>query len=105
FAVGATERMHGLSSIESRLSLVRFGNLLVAGIPGELFSSLGAAIRSAFPGYKVLVVGYCGDYVGYIPDAEAYREGGYEALATFVAQGEGEHVRDAAIDGLRSLLA
>ena len=33
------------------------------------------------------------------------REGGYEALATFVAQGEGEHVRDAAIDGLRSLLA
>ena len=104
FAVGATERMRGLSSIESRLSLVRFGNLLVAGIPGELFSSLGAAIRSAFPGYEVLVVGYCGDYVGYIPDAEAYREGGYEALATFVAQGEGEHVRDAAIDGLRSLL-
>lgn len=104
FAVGVTERMRGLSSIESRLSLVRFGNLLVAGIPGELFSSLGAAIRSAFPGYEVLVVGYCGDYVGYIPDAEAYAEGGYEASATFVAQGEGEHVRDTAIEGLHSLL-
>lgn len=104
FAVGATERMRGVSSIESRLSLARCGNLLFAGIPGELFSSLGAAIRSAFPGYEVLVVGYCGDYVGYIPDAEAYLEGGYEASATFIAQGEGEHVRDAAIDGLRSLL-
>lgn len=104
FAMGAAERIRGLSCVESRLSLVRYGNLLVAGIPGELFSSLGGAIRSAFPGYEVLVVGYCGDYVGYIPDAEAYREGGYEASATFVAQGEGEHVRDAAIEGLRSLL-
>jgi hypothetical protein len=91
--------------IDSRLSLVRFGDILVAGIPGELFSSLGNDIRAAFPNHVVLVAGYCGDYVGYIPDAAAYDEGGYEAFKTFIAKGEGERLRDAAINGLRALLA
>ncbi len=91
--------------IHSRLSLVRFGDILVAGIPGVLFSSLGNDIRAAFPDHVVLVAGYCGDYVGYIPDAAAYDEGGYEALTTFIARGEGERLRDGAINGLRALLA
>jgi hypothetical protein len=91
--------------IDSRLSLVRFGDILVAGIPGELFSSLGNDIRAAFPDHVVLVAGYCGDYVGYIPDATAYDEGGYEAFTTLIAKGEGERLRDAAINGLRALLA
>ena len=91
--------------IDSRLSLARFGDILVAGIPGELFSSLGNDIRAAFPNHVVLIAGYCGDYMGYIPDAAAYDEGGYEAFTTFIAKGEGERLRDDAIKGLQALLA
>jgi len=105
FAATMVDRVGKVEYIESRLSLVRFGNILVAGIPGELFSSLGNDIRAAFPDHVVLVAGYCGDYMGYIPDAAAYDEGGYEAFTTFIAKGEGERLRDAAINGLRALLA
>jgi hypothetical protein len=105
FAATMVDRAGKVEYIESRLSLVRFGDILVAGIPGELFSSLGNDIRAAFPDHVVLVAGYCGDYMGYIPDAAAYDEGGYEAFTTFIAKGEGERLRDAAINGLRALLA
>ena len=104
FAATMAGRTGRLENIDSRLSLVRFGDILVAGIPGELFSSLGNDIRAAFPDQVVLIAGYCGDYMGYIPDAAAYDEGGYEAFTTFIAKGEGERLRDAAIDGLRALL-
>jgi neutral ceramidase len=90
--------------IDTHLTLLRFGDILIAGIPGEMFSSLGNAIRSAFSNNIVLVAGYCGDYVGYILDEAAYREGGYEALSTFLAIGEGERIRDEAVKGLRALM-
>ena len=105
FAAKIADSAGNVEYIDSRLSLVRFGDILVAGIPGELFSSLGNDIRAAFPDHVVLVAGYCGDYMGYIPDAAAYDEGGYEAFTTFIAKGEGERLRDAAINGLRALLA
>ncbi len=104
FAARLANTARSVEYIDSRLCLVRFGDLLVAGIPGELFSSLGNDIRAAFPDHVVMVAGYCGDYVGYIPDAAAYDEGGYEAFTTFVAKGEGERLRDVAIDGLRALV-
>jgi neutral ceramidase len=104
FAAKIADSARSREYIDSRLSLVRFGDLLVAGIPGELFSSLGNDIRAAFPDHVVLVPGYCGDYVGYIPDAAAYDEGGYEAFTTFIAKGEGERLRDVAINGLRALV-
>ena len=104
FAATMVDTTSRVEFIDSRLSLVRFGDILVAGIPGELFSSLGNDIRAAFPDQVVLVAGYCGDYMGYIPDAAAYDEGGYEAFTTFIAKGEGERLRDAAIKGLRALL-
>lgn len=105
FAATMVDKAGKVEYIDSRLSLVRFGDILVAGIPGELFSSLGNDIRAAFPDYLVLVAGYCGDYMGYIPDTAAYDEGGYEAFTTFIAKGEGERLRDAATNGLRALLA
>ena len=104
FAAKIADSARSVEYIDSRLSLVRFGDILVAGIPGELFSSLGNDIRAAFPDHVVLVAGYCGDYMGYIPDAAAYDEGGYEAFTTFIAKGEGERLRDTAINGLRALL-
>ena len=104
FAATMAGRAGRLKHVDSRLSLVRFGDILVAGIPGEIFSSLGNDIRAAFPDHVVLIAGYCGDYMGYIPDAAAYDEGGYETFTTFIAKGEGERLRDAAIDGLHGLL-
>ena len=105
FAATIADSAGSVEYIDSRLSLARFGDILVAGIPGELFSSLGNDIRAAFPDHVVLIAGYCGDYMGYIPDAAAYDEGGYETFTTFITKGEGERLRDAAINGLRALLA
>jgi neutral ceramidase len=104
FAGRLVRKVGKATHIDTCLTLLRFGDILIAGIPGEMFSNLGNAIRNAFPDNIVLVAGYCGDYVGYMLDEAACRESGYEALSTFLAIGEGERIRDEAIKGLRALM-
>ena len=61
------------------ITALRWGGIWVVGVPGEPFLSFADGLRHRVD-RPVLVTGYTGDCPGYLPDAEAYRHGGYEVL-------------------------
>jgi hypothetical protein len=69
-----------LPEARAEVQALELGPLAVVALPGEVFSSLGRAIKlgSPFPAPRTLVAGWSNDNVGYIPDADAYPLGGYE---------------------------
>lgn len=81
----------------------RLGAAGLVTIPGELFSSLGGLIRRESGLAATLVTGYSGGHAGYIPDREAFRDGGYEAMSSPLAAEAGEVLAGAAVGLLRRL--
>ncbi len=72
-----------LSSIDLTLSIVELSSeLRFLGIAGELLTDIGLKIKHQFKEGITLPFGYTNGEVAYIPDAEALREGGYEAIET-----------------------
>ncbi|HBY58206.1 MAG TPA: hypothetical protein DEH78_00180 [Solibacterales bacterium] len=60
------------------------------GLPGEIFTELGMAIKQASPYKHTIVVSLANDHLGYIPNRKAYAEGAYEVISTRCAAGAGE---------------
>ncbi|MBN1419352.1 MAG: hypothetical protein JXP34_11275 [Planctomycetes bacterium] len=88
------------------IQAVRIGDIAFVAIPGECFTSLGIEIKRRSPFRYTIVVGVANDYIGYIPDAEAFDLGGYQLWTGFhslVARGTGEAIVEEAIDLLRGL--
>lgn len=92
-------------SLEFRaeIAAARVGDLGIAMVPGELFSSLGKAIRDSSPFKYTMIASYMNGYVGYIPDREAYAEGGYEALSSHLSPEAADVVVSTAAKLLNSL--
>jgi hypothetical protein len=88
--------------IQTTLHILDFGEVSFVGVPGELFSTLGKQIEEALKPKKVFVVGYASDYIGYIPNMNAYDEGGYETLSTLLQRGEGERIVQIIIEAIRN---
>lgn len=88
---------------EAELTAVRLGDAAILAVPGELFGSVGRAIRDRSPFAITLLVGYADGYIGYVPDREAYESGGYEALVTWLDPGAGEVLVDEAAKLLSDL--
>ncbi len=53
--------------VQAELTLIRAGDTAIVGHPFELFSSLGIQVREGSPFRTTFVLGYCGDYLGYLP--------------------------------------
>ncbi len=71
-------------AVESRLAFFRIGaEVAFVGVPGELFAETVLAIKRASPFSVTLVGGYTGGSLGYLPTAQALREGGYEASEAY----------------------
>ncbi len=62
------------------LSALRLGPIGMIFHPAELYSVYGLTIRRDSPFADTLVVGYCDDIIGYLPDSNAYQKGEYAAL-------------------------
>lgn len=79
----------------SWLHVVLIGDIAFVGVPGEFFGKLGIEIKRRSPFRNTCVIGLANDYIGYIPDKQAYDVGGYQlwmGLHSFVAQGTGEAI-------------
>jgi len=80
-------------------------NTAIVFLPGEPVVKIGLTIKSRSPFPNTLVVGYSGDYIGYLPLKEDYEKGGYEAKfpVTFLIPGESEKIMELALELLESL--
>jgi hypothetical protein len=66
------------NSYPAELQVLRLGNAVLAGIPGEPFCRMGKAIRDLAAPLTGIPVGYANGYVGYIVPPESWARGGYE---------------------------
>jgi len=95
-------------TVALELSLLRLGeNAAILFVPGEVFTSIGLRIKAMMPVGRLLVSGFSNGSVGYLPDRQAYADGGYEPYFAnfFYNFPEFEpHVEDVILSGARTLL-
>jgi neutral ceramidase len=69
--------------VPAELQVICLGEVMLVGIPGEIFSELGKEIKSSTSMRQVTVLGYTNNDIGYIPARQAYAQGGYEINDAF----------------------
>ncbi|MCA9861205.1 MAG: hypothetical protein KC438_15870 [Thermomicrobiales bacterium] len=83
----------------------KLGNALVVAVPGEAYSALQIALREAFPGTPILVLGVTNGGVGYLPPQDRYTdETLYQVWQSPYAAGSLEAVTQAAERQIRSMV-
>ncbi|RLE73637.1 MAG: hypothetical protein DRJ44_08730 [Thermoprotei archaeon] len=95
----------GARSHRVRITALRVNDAAMVFLPTELFVEIGLSIKEKSPFGLTAVAGYSNDYFGYVPIAEAYREGGYEATfpVTVLREGQAEKLVDEAVKLLNDL--
>jgi len=63
---------------KAEIQLIRIGNGVVVGIPGEPLCKMGLRIKEMFKPMIAIPSGYANGYVGYIASKEDWKKGGYE---------------------------
>lgn len=77
------------------LHVILIDDIAFVGVPGEFFGKLGIEIKRRSPFRYTFIIGLANDYIGYIPDKEAYDLGGYQlwtGFHSFVERGTGEAI-------------
>jgi len=96
-----------LAPPETTSGLLRVGELLVIGIPGEMSAELGLQLKSKAKemlGVQHPVIGgLANEWISYILSPTAYRTGRYEASVSFYGETLGATIIAGAIAGLKQL--
>jgi neutral ceramidase len=83
---------------------LRLNDTVLWAAPVEMFCELAFAVRAASPFKHTFFVGYANGWLGYLPTAKAFEEGGYEPRTSpFTPQAEADVTRGviATLRGLR----
>jgi len=64
------------------LSTLKIGNLLFAGVSGELMTEIGMRIKAESPLKNTVIITHCNGSSGYLCTNLAYPEGGYEVMVS-----------------------
>jgi hypothetical protein len=103
--VAEAHRMLRLSDGPDKLPLnmtaIRFGDVCIAGIPGEPFTGIGRGIKELSPFAMQIVCCCANGYEGYFPMQDAFDEGGYEARSSSFKPGVAESIIAAGIANIR----
>jgi hypothetical protein len=83
--------------LDAEVQVIAMGNDVAwVGLPGEIFTELGMAIKSASP-FKTTIIAELGHGpVTYFPNEAAAPQGNYEVVTSRVAVGSGERLVEAA---------
>lgn len=73
------------------------------GLPGEIFVELGLTLKQDSPYANTIVAELANGALGYIPNRQAYPEGGYEVVASRLKPGAGEMLIRSALSQLVKL--
>lgn len=85
------------------ISVIGVGGVVFVGFGGEAFTSYGRIMRELCPKKFVVSVVCAGGYEGYLPTAEAFGQGGYEACSSFFMPSLEEDIVAAAREMLEKL--
>jgi hypothetical protein len=91
---------------QTRLQIIRLGDIALVGIPGEMFARLGLELRRRSPFRHTCIIGLANEEIGYIPDRQAYADGGYQTWVgwhSMLEVGTGEAMVDQAVAMLDEL--
>jgi hypothetical protein len=79
----------GTDLVRIPVRFLRIGDAVLWGAPVELFCEIAIRVRNESPFRHTLFFGYTNGWLGYLPTAEAFREGGYEPRTSpFTEQAE-----------------
>jgi hypothetical protein len=78
--LGGWQNLFGAAEADLELQVIRVGDIIFCGLPGEFFGKRGLELsRAARPKFG-FVIGYANGYWGYIVPPKEARKGGYEAM-------------------------
>jgi len=93
-------------SRETWLQVLRVGDVAIVGVPAELFTQLGLDIKNRSPFRYTYVAELANDWIGYIPNREGHKLGGYQCWTGFhsyAEAGTGERIVDEIVTMLKDL--
>ena len=93
---------------ETYVQALRIGDVALVGVPAEYFTALGLDIKKRSPFKYTYIAELANDWIGYLPDREGHRLGGYQTwmgLHSYADVGTGERVADLAVELLNELAA
>ncbi len=90
--------------LDGEVQAIALGDQIAfASFPGELFVELGLTLKEDSPYANTIIAELANGAIGYIPNRVAYREGGYEVMASHCAPGAGEMLMNSALRQLLEL--
>jgi hypothetical protein len=94
------EKMVPGPPIKLRFSVVKIGNVVMAGISGEVMTSIGMQVKEQSPFSNTTIITHCNGSSGYLCTDAAYQEGGYEPMVSRTMPG----VEKIIVDNLLAML-
>ena len=91
---------------ETWIQATLIGDVAIVGVPAEYFTSLGVEIKKRSPLEDTYVAELANDWVGYLPDREGHKLGGYQTwmgLHSFCEPGTGERMADEVVKMVEEL--
>jgi len=91
---------------ETWLQVMRIGDVAIVGVPAELFTQLGLDIKNRSPFRYTYVAELANDWIGYLPNREGHKLGGYQVWTgyhSYAEPGTGERIVDEAVKMLKDL--
>ena len=91
---------------ETWVQVLRIGDIALVGVPAEYFTQLGQDIKNRSPFRHTYVAELANDWIGYLPNQEGHKLGGYQVWTGFhsyAEPGTGERIAELAVEMLREL--
>ncbi len=91
---------------ETWIQALLIGDVAIIGVPAEYFTSLGVEIKQRSPLEHTYVAELANDWIGYLPDREGHRMGGYQTWMghhSYAEVGTGERMADEVVKMLGEL--
>jgi len=91
---------------ETWIQAMVIGDVAIVGVPAEFFTKLGLDIKNRSPFRDTYVAELANDWIGYLPDRDAHKLGGYQVWTgyhSYAEPGTGERIVDDAVALLEEL--
>ena len=91
---------------QTSLQAILIGDVALVGVPAEYFTGLGMDIKKRSPFPNAVVAELANDWIGYLPNLEGHKLGGYQVWTgyhSYAEPGTGERIADEVVGMLRQL--